>query len=157
MTHTTGILSIKQGRRALIPRMSLIAWLLGCLVVWSSNVLAQETGSVAGRVTDAKSKSALPNVNITVLGTQLGTTTHGDGTYRLKLNPGTYEIQASFVGYNTAKAKISVSADGTVSKDFSLEENLIGMGEVVVTGTRSSDRTVVESPVPIDVIGAREI
>lgn len=157
LTRNTEIHSTKGGRRALTPRMSLIVLLLGCLVVWSSSVLAQETGSVAGRVTDTKSKSPLPGVNITVLGTQYGTATQRDGTYRLRLKPGTYDIQISFMGYNPIREKISVESGGSVTKNFELEENLIGLSEVVVTGTRRADRTALDSPVPIDVLSAAEI
>ncbi|MBI3577965.1 MAG: TonB-dependent receptor, partial [Ignavibacteriales bacterium] len=99
----------------------------------------------------------LPGANVVVLGTPYGAATTANGSYRIRVASGSYEIQVSLIGHNTLRQKITVGENQTVTKDFTLEDNLIGLGEVVVTGTRSSDRTVIESPVPIDVIGAREI
>ncbi len=127
------------------------------VLTFCCQVFAQATGTITGTIVDAKTKSALPSVNIVVLGTQTGTTTRPDGTYRLRLAPGTYELQVSFIGYDRQREKVTVTASGEVRKDFALQENLIGLGEVVVTGTRRADRTVVESPVPIDVLAAAEI
>jgi hypothetical protein len=73
------------------------------------------------------------------------------------VNPGTYELQASYIGYNRLREKVTVNTGETVTKNLALTETLIGVGEVVVTGTRRTDRTVVESPVPIDVLTATEI
>ncbi len=118
---------------------------------------AQASGTIAGTITDARTKSPLPGANVAVLGTQLGATARPDGSFRIKLNPGTYELQVSFIGYNRVREKVTVGAGETVTKNLALQENLIGLGEVVVTGTRRADRTVVESPVPIDVLTATEI
>mgnify|MGYP002151972943 CR=1 FL=1 len=41
--------------------------------------------------------------------------------------------------------------------DIAMEEDLVGLSEIVVLGTRRSERTVTESPVPIDVIQASEM
>ncbi|MGH7496296.1 MAG: TonB-dependent receptor [bacterium] len=118
---------------------------------------AQTTGTITGIITDAKTKSPLPGANVAILGTQMGTTTRPDGSFRLKVNPGTYELQVSYIGYNRLRESITVGAGETVTRNLALAENLIGVGEVVVTGTRRADRTVVESPVPIDVLTATEI
>jgi hypothetical protein len=48
-------------------------------------------GTVAGRVTDLEGEP-LPAVTITVTGTPNGAVTKGDGTYRLQLLPGRYEL-----------------------------------------------------------------
>ncbi len=139
-----------------------VPWLVVLVLLVMAGLLpaglaAQSLGTITGTIVDAKTRSGLPGVNIIVLGTQTGTTTRADGTYRLRLAAGTYELQVSFIGYDRQREKITVTAGSEVKKDFALSENLIGMGEVVVTGTRRADRTVVESPVPIDVLPTAEI
>ncbi len=122
-----------------------------------SGAAAQSFGTISGTIVDAKTRTGLPGVNLIVLGTQTGTTTRADGTYRLRLAAGTYELQVSFIGYDRVREKVTVTAGQEVTKDFALSENLIGLGEVIVTGTRRADRTVVESAVPIDVLPVTEI
>ena len=57
----------------------------------------------------------------------------------------------------TLKFSVTVKADQTLTKNISMSVDLIGTDEVVVLGTRTQDRTVVDSPVPIDVITAKYI
>ena len=60
-------------------------------------------------------------MNLVVLGTQTGTTTRADGTYRLRLAAGTYELQVSYIGYDRQREKITVTAGGEVKRDFALQ------------------------------------
>ena len=91
---------------AVLSRRLFFAVATGLLVLCMS-AQAQDMGTVSGTVTDAKTRSAMPGVNVIVLGTQYGTSTNTDGHYRLRLRPGTYELQVSFVGYNRVREKFS--------------------------------------------------
>lgn len=145
--------NVSRWQKLLGKRLVLI-WML---TTFPSLLSAQGIGTIEGTITDARSGQGLPGANVIVLGTQLGATTRPDGTFRIKLTAGNYEMQVSFIGYNRLREKVTVVAGETVTKNLALQENLIGLGEVVVTGTRQADRTVVESPVPIDVLTATEI
>ncbi len=118
---------------------------------------ASAQGTVTGTVTDEVTGDPLPGANVIVLGRNTGASAGPDGTYRIALAPGTYEIQASFIGFTAVKASVSVAAGQTVTQNFALREDLIGAGEVVVLGTRRQGRTVVDSPVPVDVLTPAEI
>ncbi len=145
---------LKTIRRLLACALGMLA----ALVYFTPPELrAQAAGTIAGTITDARTKSPLPGANVAVLGTQLGTTTRPDGSFRLRLNAGSYELQVSYIGYNRLRERVTVGGGETVTKNLALQESLIGLGEVVTTGTRRTDRTVVESPVPIDVLTATEI
>jgi iron complex outermembrane recepter protein len=49
---------------------------------------------------------------------------------------------------------VTVVAGGTVTQNFALEQSVVQIGEIIALGTRRVDRTVTESPVPVDVIPA---
>ena len=147
---------VKQFKRFSIPIFSIV--LMGFLILGSGfSLLAQEKGTVRGIVTDAKSGDVLPGVNIQVKGTFFGTTTDNDGAYFLSLNPGTYTLVFSFLGYKTEQKTVTLAAGEIVNLDVALSEDVLNLGEIVVVGTHRTDRTVVESPTPIDVLTVKEI
>lgn len=113
-------------------------------------------GTITGRVTDADGL-ALPGANVAVVSLSIGATTDADGRYSFRAPAGTHEVRASFVGFVTQRATVTVGAGQTVTQDFSLSDDYVGSGEVVVLGGRGADRTVVNSPVPVDVITPLEL
>lgn len=118
---------------------------------------AQSKATIKGVVTDSKSESSLPGANIIVMGTKIGASSDIDGKYSLSLSPGTYEIEASYVGYKSAHFHVKVTAGQNVVHDFKLSPDIIGTDEIVIVGSRASERTVIQSSVPIDVITQKEI
>ena len=84
--------------------------------------LAQNTGKLSGVVMDASTNEPLPGANVVIMGTQLGTATDVDGTYFILGVPaGVYDIQASFVGYQTVTVSdVEVNAGYTREQDFTL-------------------------------------
>ena len=92
-------------------------------------------GAVKGVVTD-DSGEAVPFANVMALqdGAQvLGTTTDFDGKYTLKpLDPGVYQIQFSFVGYQTTKIEnVIVSPDKLTELNGKLHQG-VDLSEVVI-------------------------
>lgn len=125
-------------------------WLLGC-----TTVLAQ---SVRGRVTDATNGTNLPGVSVVVVGTTTGTTTDSQGQYSLRLDPGSYTLRISFIGYQTETVPVQVTAGTTATADVRLKESLASLTEVVVVGSRSTQaRTSTETVAPVDVIQSRDL
>jgi len=122
-----------------------------------AEVRAQSQGTIQGLVTDSDSSQPLPGANVSVVGTLQGTTSGTDGRYSLSVSPGTFEIQASFVGFKPITVSVTVMAGATVTQNFLMVPDLVGAGEVVVLGTRRSGRTVIDSPVPVDVLTPEEI
>jgi iron complex outermembrane receptor protein len=114
-------------------------------------------GTVTGQVTDASSGSPVPDAAVRVIGSITGVLTRSDGTYRLALAPGRYEIRVSRIGYAAARDSVLVDAAVTVTKDFRLEQTGLSLDQIVVTGTRRPERTAVEAPVPIDVLSAEDL
>jgi iron complex outermembrane receptor protein len=110
----------------------LIAVLLG--VGLAPSALAQ-TGRVGGQVVEANSGEGLRGVNVGLEGTSLGTVTARDGTFEIEDVPaGEYEIVASYVGYETRRKSVSVSAGATATVNFSFRPADVELQEVEVIG-----------------------
>ncbi|MGQ0650564.1 MAG: TonB-dependent receptor [Gemmatimonadaceae bacterium] len=120
-------------------------------------VAAQERGTLTGRITDAASGAPLQAVTVSVVGTQLGASSRADGTFRVSLPQGRYEFRVRLIGYEARRDTVQIAAGGTATADFALDRAVTNLEQVVVTGTRRQDRTVVEAPVPIDVLTVRDI
>ena len=120
---------------------------------------AQQTGTLTGQVTDTDDQP-LSGANVVLRGTNLGTATGPDGTYRIPgIEPGQYAIVVSFIGYQRqVVSALQVGAGETVERDFTLSEApLRGEGVTVTVGSRARDAVAEDLAVPVDVYSAEEI
>ncbi len=122
-----------------------LRWLIAlvALINMSTPVCAEPKGksSIVGTVIDARSREAVPLVQIVVVGTQLGTTSDTSGAYKLSgLPAGTYTIEARMLGYATASERITIADGKTRHLDFYLEEQNIMMDGIVVSANRQETR-----------------
>ncbi|MFC6860022.1 TonB-dependent receptor [Zunongwangia atlantica] len=139
----------------------LIAFLLTTIVN------AQETtGSIAGKLTDREMNGEpLPFANVTIKGTSKGTTSDYDGLYVLdKIEPGTYTVVFSFIGYETLEIpNVQVVADKITEINTDLGASAASLDEVVITTVSRRDSEVallLEQKGAIDIkesIGAQEL
>ncbi len=102
----------------------------------------QKQGSITGTVTDSLSGEPLPGVNVVVAGTNQGTATGSDGQYTISgVEPGTYDLQASFVGYTTKTVDdVEVAEGETTEVNFALVESALELEEVVAVGYGEQER-----------------
>ncbi len=107
-----------------------------------------------GTVTDAANKP-IPGATIAVSGMSLGASSDANGAYVLKISNGNYEIKVSSIGYETLTK--SVSVNGETTANFQLSDGLSQLNEVVVVGSRSSQRSITDSPLAIDVLPFTEL
>ena len=93
----------------------------------------QSTGKLTGVVTDAETGEPLPGANVVIQGTQLGASTNAQGQYTILGVPvGTYDVQASFVGYTpVTQSNVDINSGYTRQLDFSLQPGT-QLEEVVV-------------------------
>jgi len=98
-------------------------------------------GGVAGTVVDRATRAPLPGAQVFVDGTSIGAITDSAGTYALaNLPDGEATIHARMIGYAPASRTVVVNAGQTVRADFELEQQALGLDEVVVTGTAGQSR-----------------
>ncbi|MBX0288907.1 TonB-dependent receptor [Hymenobacter sp. HSC-4F20] len=124
--------------------------LVATLCVASASAFAQGQ-TLSGRIVDSAGK---PVIGATVVekGTNNGTATGNDGRFTLKARTATPRLLVSSIGY--ASQEVAASG-GEVS--VTLADASTGLGEVQVVGSRSQNRSVTDSPSPVDIIDLREV
>lgn len=114
-----------------------------------SMVSIAQKGTVSGVVT--ADGETLIGATVIVRGQAIGTATDLDGSYSLSLAPGTYTLDASYIGFSTQSVEVTIGESGNTDANFTLSEG-VNFDEVIVTGTRANARVNTDAPVPIDVI-----
>ncbi len=105
-------------------------------------VLAQTTFSIRGRVVDKVSGETLPGatVQVTGEGQNTGTGADSDGNYKIpNLRPGTYTVQATFVGYKPLTQVVKITTQSIVAT-FPLASDNASLGEVQVVASQAQER-----------------
>lgn len=105
-------------------------------------LLAQETGSVTGTLSDKESNNQpLPFANVLIKGTTKGTTTDFDGLYTIdNLQPGTYTIEFSFVGYESLEVKdIEIKSGQTITVNGAIGASAAALDEVIIKTTTKKE------------------
>ncbi len=105
---------------------------------------------ITGTIKDSNNE-ALPGANVVEKGTKNGTTTDFDGKFQLKVQEGATLI-ISFSGFETKE----VSINGKKVLNIVLNEGL-QLDEVVITGSRTPARSNTTSPLPVDIVGVKEL
>ncbi|GAA5042650.1 TonB-dependent receptor [Marivirga lumbricoides] len=115
------------------------------------NTLAQN--AISGKVFDAITNEALIGATILQEGTTNGTVTNIDGTFSLSYT-GSFpmSMKISYVGYELKEIELT----GNRQIEIYLNPAASSLNEVTVTARRRNEE-VQEIPIPISVIGAREL
>jgi iron complex outermembrane receptor protein len=122
------------------------------IFIAASSAAAQNTGTVVGNITAEDGGAPVGGVAVRVVGGPQVAIARGDGTFRLVLPAGNHELQATLIGYAPASATVTVVPGQSHTLHFTLRESALPVNELVAVGTRRANRTVTESPVPVDVI-----
>ena len=108
--------------------------------------------TVKGKVSD-ESGIALPYMNVLVKGTSTGTTTNDAGEFSLTVKSLPVTIVVSSIGYTTKEVKVT----SNVFLNIVIAEGGESLGEIIITGSRTAPRSNADSPLPIDVVGIKEL
>jgi TonB-linked SusC/RagA family outer membrane protein len=99
-------------------------------------VSPSETGSIKGRITDAKTKQPLIAANVILKPFLLGASTDANGFYSFNIPSNLLgekaTLEVSFLGYQ--KASVDLILFGDITQDIALKEDILQMQTVVVTG-----------------------
>ena len=125
---------------AVMKKLFLITFIqLSFFVGWAQSL----SNTIKGKIVDAQSGSALPGVNILLLGSEplRGVQSDGDGVFRLLQVPlGRQTLRVTSVGYGEQMIpNILVTSGKEVSLEIRLVEQVINAGEVTIKATRNED------------------
>ena len=97
---------------------------------------AQQTGSVTGTVTDAASLRPVSDARVFIAGTAVQAFTDVEGSYRLSEVPaGSVEMRLERLGYASVDSTLQVAAGQTTAVDFRILVSAIALDELLVTAT----------------------
>lgn len=124
---------------------------MATLMLTMTAVYAQ-TRLVTGSVTDKN--GPLIGASVLVKGTVVGNQTDPDGKFSINAPATGTTLVISYAGYLAQEVEIPASNYVAVELVVSVNE----LAEVVISvGSRTSQRTIADSPLPIDVISARDL
>lgn len=119
--------------------------------------VAAQQGAITGTVVDQSTSRPLAGAQVFVSGSEIGTLTQQDGTFRLEGVPaGTVELRVSLIGYRDGSRQVEVTAGQATELQFRLAEQALQLQEIVVTGTAGQSRRS-EQPAQVSDIQASEL
>jgi iron complex outermembrane receptor protein len=123
---------------------------LALSLIFTVIVYAQST-PISGRITNAKGEP-LQGVNITLKGKSTGTTTNANGDFTINASNGDILVVTT-IGHRSREIKIA----GNEPVQVSLDETITELTAVVVGSRSLRPRTMIETPVPVDVIDSKNL
>ena len=119
--------------RLLRPILSLVAVAVLC----TGSAAAQQPvdATLTGTVTSAVTGQPIPDAHVFIANSLNGSVTNADGQYHLTGVPlGTLRLYVSVIGYEPEHRDLFIRKPGTQTFDFALDEAVVSVGEVTVTG-----------------------
>lgn len=137
---------------------AILGFMLSAMLI-ASIAVAQGTGSITGKVIDAKTGEGLPGISVSIRGTRMGAATGSDGTFTIRaVPPGTYTLVFSAVGFSTIEVgNVRVIAGETASANAELTAVAIPVSEMTVYGASLRPERITEAPAAVSVLGLEEI
>lgn len=120
-----------------------------CLLSFSQFIVAQQKKTdtnIIGHV--ASNGEHLAFATVSIKGTTIGMTTDETGHYHLvNLPEGTFTVVAQMMGYKPEERTVTLKKGETTEIKFDLQEDVLGLEEVVVTGDRSKSNRLEASTI----------
>ena len=142
---------IQQFKKFIMQKFLTILFCLGLFVS-----LNAQKATVKGMIVDNEGNAVI-GANVTAKPGNSGTITDVGGEYSLSLDPGSYTLTASYLGFGSQTNQLSLSAGETKVWDVAFAEGGIRIDDIVLVGTRSAPRSNTTSPLPVDVFTAKDL
>lgn len=106
---------------------------------------AQTTGTIRGNVFDAETGEPIIYCNLQLEGTNIGSTTDLDGFYTITNVPiGTYQLKATYIGYDSLSTTIVIKENQITNQRISLTPNSIQLSTVDVSAKKEKAKEEVQ-------------
>jgi len=110
-----------------------------------SVLIAQRGGLLRGNVYEKSTGEPIGFVNVSISGTSYGADTNNEGFFSIPdIPPGTYEVTASYLGYEDYTFQIVVNAGAIMYKAVYLEEGGIQLDQVEISGKKDLAKNQVQ-------------
>ncbi|MEX0769244.1 MAG: TonB-dependent receptor [Balneolaceae bacterium] len=107
--------------------------MLSLLTLCAGTLYAQSSASINGYISDRESGETLISANIAIVELNRGTSSNTSGYYSItNLQPGTYTLAASYIGYHRFEQVIELEAGETIRLDIEMVPAEIELEEIVV-------------------------
>jgi outer membrane receptor for ferrienterochelin and colicins len=116
--------------------------------------LQAQTGTLTGTV--MFQGEVVPWATIQLKDALIGTTSNEAGKYLLEAPYGTYTVVCKSIGYQSVEKVIALHNSLPLELNFQLEEDVMDLEQVVVTGTRTDKRRT-DSPVIVNLINSKTL
>ncbi len=117
--------------------------LIGTLLLFCTQILAQEKYSISGYVKDQVNGETVLGATVYLKGTTIGSITNEYGFFSITAPKGTYELTVSYVGYQEVTNTITL--DANQSMNFEITEASTTLKEVLIVAEKP-ERTNIKSP-----------
>ena len=84
---------------------SILRFILVFSMGFTTLLISAQNATLRGKITDSETGEDMPFVNVILAGTQIGATSDLDGAFTIIAPAGTYDIQLSFISYQTKTIK----------------------------------------------------
>jgi iron complex outermembrane receptor protein len=122
------------------PRSASFLALAASLLLLSSSGSPAQASLLAGRVLDDRTSDPIPDARVRVLSPPAETATDRAGEFRFaNLVPGSYDVEASRIGYAPDRRTVTVGADSAFL-ELRLTSRPIPVTQLEVTTTRATER-----------------
>ncbi len=115
-----------------------LALLFSLCVASAVPLAAQSTYTITGTVVEDGADEPVVGASVLVEGTRFGSATALDGTFSFTatVEPGTYQLRVSFVGFSTVRTPVTLAASGAVDVgEVALSGDALRSDEVIVSAT----------------------
>lgn len=133
--------------RKIYAKLTIITFLITCF----TTILSAQKGTVQGRIINSADQQPLSSISVAAQGTNVGAYSDDKGNFKLSLDPGTYNIQFSSMGFKTLIKKVTVAADQTATVNVTMEEDSQVLGMFVKTEGKY-EKNIEEVTVTLEVV-----
>ena len=107
------------------------------LSITTLGLIAQDKVTLSGYVKDAETGEGMIAATVIIKELNAGTVTNEYGFYSLSVEPGTYTVEWSYIGFESVIETIELTENITRNSELGFSETLLE--EVVVTGEREDE------------------
>ena len=112
------------------------------LLLVVSIAFSQSKGTISGTVFDKEAEnSPLPFANVFIKDSSIGVTTEFEGEYFIQVDPGTYTLVFSFIGYETIEVENVIVKEGeniVINKTMNASQG-VSLDEILISGSTKKE------------------